>query len=376
MSTLSVTNLSIQNITGNITANQVSVNTSIGCNTLTVNTSVVCNTFTANTITMNGAVVSPFTSAYKNKIINGNFDIWQRGTSNTSAGYYTADRWYCNHFGSTRTASRQSFTLGQTAVPGEPTYFMRHVVTSSAGASNYCVLQQRIESVRTLAGRTATLSFWAKADASKNIAIEFYQSFGSGGGASSPVTSIGVTTCALTTSWQKFTVTASIPSISGKTIGSDGYDDLELTIWFEAGSTYNSRTSSLGQQSGTFDIAQVQVEEGPVATSFEQRHAGQEMLLCQRYFQRLGYSGVAFPIFAGYGAAGATYQWSYYIGTPMRIAPTATKEGTWNVTNCSQPIVNSSDYNALTLQLTTTALGNFLAYVDGAGKGITLDAEI
>ena len=112
--------------------------------------------------------------AFRNKIINGNFDYWQRGTSTSTAGYL-ADRWYTNSAGSTFTSSRQSFTLGQTAVPNEPTYFHRTVVTSVAGTGNQVVTYQKIESVRTLAGQTSTLSFWAKADASKNIAVEYVQ---------------------------------------------------------------------------------------------------------------------------------------------------------------------------------------------------------
>jgi hypothetical protein len=75
------------------------------------------------------------------------------------------------------------------------------------------------------------------------------------------------------------------PSISGKTLGTDNNSSLGLNIWFDAGSDYNSRTDSLGQQSGTFDIAQVQVEPGAVATTFERRPIGMELSLCQRYFQ-------------------------------------------------------------------------------------------
>lgn len=220
----------------------------------------------------------------RNKIINGNFDIWQRGTSFSSSGY-GADRWANSPNGSSMTQSRQSFTLGQTDVPNEPTYFCRSTVTSSAGAGNYALLSQRIEDVRTLAGQTATLSFWAKADASKNIAVEFKQYFGTGGSPSSDVNGLGVTTCSLTTSWQKFTVTVSVPSISGKTLGTDNNHYLTFYFWFEAGSNFNSRTNSLGQQSGTFDIAQVQLEAGDVATPFEMRSIGQELALCQRYYQ-------------------------------------------------------------------------------------------
>jgi hypothetical protein len=220
----------------------------------------------------------------RNKIINGNFDIWQRGTSGTSG--YVADRWFSFGTGSTVAISRQSFTLGQTDVPNEPTYFIRHVVTSSAGTSNRMLMEQRVEDVRTFAGQTVTLSFWAKADASKNIAVEFVQDFGTGGSPSTAVTAVGVTTCALTTSWQKFTITASIPSISGKTLGTDGNSNLRCTFWFDAGSDFNARTNSLGQQSGTFDIAQVQLEAGDVATPFETRLTGYELDLCCRYYEK------------------------------------------------------------------------------------------
>ena len=220
---------------------------------------------------------------FRNRIINGNFDIWQRGTSQTSNGYGSADRWRSFASGSTLTASQQSFTLGQTDVPGNPKYYFRYVVSSVSGSGNSGRLMQRIEDVSSLAGQTVTLSFWAKADSNKNIATEFLQNFGSGGSPSATVTTIGVTTHNLTTSWQKFTATFSIPSISGKTIGSNNNDYSRLSFWFDAGSDWNSRTNSLGQQSGTFDIAQIQLEEGTVPTPFEHRPYGTELALCQRY---------------------------------------------------------------------------------------------
>lgn len=228
-------------------------------------------------------VVDAAPLSYRNKLINGSFSIWQRGTSQTNFGYGSDDRWSNLHSGSSKTASQQTFTLGQTAVPNNPTYYSRTVVTSVAGASNYVAKVQCIESVRTLSGQTATVSFWAKADLAKNIAIEFSQYFGTGGTPSATINSIGVTTCVLTTNWQKYTATVSIPSISGKTIGTNGDDYLQLLFWFDAGSSFNSRTNSLGQQSGTFDIAQVQLEVGSSATAFEQRPIGLELSLCQRY---------------------------------------------------------------------------------------------
>lgn len=77
-----------------------------------------------------------------------------------------------------------------------------------------------------------------------------------------------------------------MPSISGKTLGTNGNDSLGLFFWFDAGSNWNARSASLGQQSGTFDLANVQLEEGSVATPFEQRPLGLELQLCRRYYEQ------------------------------------------------------------------------------------------
>jgi hypothetical protein len=246
-------------------------------------------------VTINGttgivtpALVNGTALSFRNKIINGNFDIWQRGTSlgSGTGARYLADRFVNNSNGSTYTVSRQSFSNGQTDVPNNPDYYISASVASVAGNSNRVTFQQDIESVKTLSGKTATLSFYAKADSNKSISIEFIQDFGSGGSPSAVIVGIGVQKLNLTTSWQKFTVTANIPSISGKTIGTNNDDHLSVIFWFDAGSDFNSRTNSLGQQSGTFDIAQVQLEEGSVATPFEVRPIGTELALCQRYYEK------------------------------------------------------------------------------------------
>ena len=161
-------------------------------------------------------------------IINGGFDVWQRGISQTSSGYGSDDRWLNWNSGSTKTHSRQAFTVGQTEVPNNPTYFSRTIVTSVAGTSNYTMKTQKIEDVSKLSGKTVTLSFWAKADDNRNISTEICQYFGTGG--SSDVNGIGVTKFALTTSWQHFTVTTTLPSISDKTIGGTNNTSLYVSV--------------------------------------------------------------------------------------------------------------------------------------------------
>jgi len=204
----------------------------------------------------------------RNLIINGGFQVWQRSTS-FSGNEYTADRWYAGLSGATATISQQSFTVGQTDVPGEPEYYLRFNVT---GANDNVKIQQPIEDVRTAAGQTVTLSFWIKStSAPTSLTPRFQQNFGSGG--STAVNTDGTTITGITSSWQKIERQVTIPSISGKTIGSSSYFLLQLL-------NPNNETFD-------FDIANVQVELGNVATPFEHRSYGEELALCQRYFERL-----------------------------------------------------------------------------------------
>jgi hypothetical protein len=230
--------------------------------------------------------LTAYQPTFRNAIINGDFSVWQRGTTQTTSGYGSDDRWTNSHVGDLKTASRGTFTLGQTAVPGNPRFFSNTIFAPNVGAANYVAKQHRIEGVRSFSGKNVRLSFWAKAlSAAIPIAVDFAQGFGTGGSPSAAVTGIGAQKFNLTTSWQKFTATVAIPSVAGKTIGTSGTDGLELSFWFSAGSDYNSRTATLGPQGGEVQLALVQVEEGTVETTFEFLPPGIMLVLCQRYFQ-------------------------------------------------------------------------------------------
>jgi hypothetical protein len=177
------------------------------------------------TVQVNGSNVNP---VVKNWIINGNMDVGQRagpgGSTTVAAGqvYGGPDRWQAwrDGTGATVTLSQQAFTPGQTAVPGEPTYYLQLQNTVAGSGGTFNIVQQPIEDVRNFAGQTVTWSFWAKADAARNWIPIIRQNFGTGG---SPVVDIVLTTCALTTSWQYFTRTTTLGSITGKTIGAGNY---------------------------------------------------------------------------------------------------------------------------------------------------------
>jgi hypothetical protein len=266
-------------------------------------------TFTGN-ITVPSINGGPL-AGFRNAIINGNFDIWQRGTSFASpaSGTYLADRWLhgFDGTGATRTLSRQSFVLGQTDVPNEPTYFFRYNQSVAGTGATITNFQQRIEGVRTFAGQQVTISFYAKAASAITLpAIVIQQIFGTGGSPSSIVNTTVASSVAIGTNWIKYSYTGTFSSISGKTLGSDNNDCIQLTIRLPLNTTF------------TFDIAQVQLEAGPVATPFERRPIGTELALCQRYYQRFGSVYVI-----TYALAGAPYKQSLSFLAQMRGTPTA-----------------------------------------------------
>ena len=250
-------------------------------------------TLVANSSTATGLAYTPTFFAGKNKIINGDFAINQRNTFTTTnpSGYGLADRWvFSNYVSGTNVCSMQSFTPGTAPVVGyEAQYFARFANSGQSSTSQDSILIQKIEDVRTFANQTITVSFWAKCDVtSKKIAVEMVQNFGSGGSPSATVnTYFGQVT--LTTSWARYTVTGTVPSISGKTIGTTANtSSLQLFLWNSAGSDYNARTGSIGIQNNTFDMWGIQVEAGSTATTFQTATGTLqgELAACQRYYWR------------------------------------------------------------------------------------------
>lgn len=268
------------------------------------------------TSTINSGPVAGF----KNKIINGNFDIWQRGTSSVTwvapiNSYYLCDRWL-SQVGGTGGAgalSRQAFTVGQSEVPNNPTYFLRLNVTSAASGqvtgNNY--LEQRIEDVTTLAGQQVTVSFWARGSGTLP-GVFLSQTFGTGG--SAQVNQTLVSNLALsggtTGAWTKYTYTTTLPSVSGKTVGTSSY--VNLTFQLPLNAIYQ------------IDVAQVQVEQGPVATAFEQRPQQTELGLCMRYYEHQLY-----PAFYGWTIANDFQyrSWSGVFAVSKRVQATVTVSG-------------------------------------------------
>jgi hypothetical protein len=183
-----------------------------------------------------------------------------------------ADRFFTFPLGASVTYSQQAFTPGEIEAIGfgDARFYWR--AASTGGAANAARTYQRIEDVRTLAGQTATLSFWAKASSATNLSILVEQSFGSGGSAQLAALE---TNFAVTTDWVRYSFVVNFPTVSGKTIGANSYVQVNWRVPLN--------------ETITYDLWGVQLEAGSVATPFR-RNANSiqgELAACQRYFRFL-----------------------------------------------------------------------------------------
>jgi hypothetical protein len=252
--------------------------------------------------------------AGKNKIINGDLGIWQRGTSfsNPTDSTFTADRWICSYTGTgaTRTITREAFTAGTAPVAGyEGQYFLRYAVTVAGSGSTFDTIGQRIEDVRTFAGQTITLSFWAKAaSGTPAVTARFRQNFGSGGSAAVDTD----TSFTLSTTWTRYTASVSLPSIAGKTIGASNY------LWLQFRMPINTTF--------TIDYWGVQVEYGSKATPFQTASGGSiqgELAMCQRYYQRFGGQAAYQALGSAMSQTTTNVYGLFTLPVPMRVIPTS-----------------------------------------------------
>ena len=223
-------------------------------------------------------------TAGKNRIINGDFGVWQRGTSAfTVDGSYTSDRWSFSQGSTTGAQVTQGvFTAGELSTGGSTSnYYLNLAGTLSSASLGYIQVQQPIEDVRTFENTTAIVSFYAKGSASGTINIVLRQLFGTGGSAAVLTTPVSFN---ITTSWARYSTTVSIPSVSGKTIGAGS--SLQVIFVKNMGSSYP--TFGTSNYTGTLSLWGVQLEAGSTATTF-QTATGTiqgELAACQRYYFR------------------------------------------------------------------------------------------
>jgi hypothetical protein len=217
-------------------------------------------TYSSGTQTV-GIDQSTLASTSGNLIINGGFDIWQRGTSFSANQSYTSDRFRVD----SGTVTRQTGTAGIG-------YCLRISNSSGNPAIRQAVeLPQAGNAGQFIPGSTWTVSFYARTSNSISSNLGLFVAF-STGVYNSAVTVLSVTNIgASSTNWTRYTQTFTINATPGGT--NDGFTVVPYL---------NS-----GSYSGNFEITGVQLEAGAVATPFRRNAANiqGELAACQRYYQ-------------------------------------------------------------------------------------------
>ena len=271
---------------------------------------------------------STYAAAGKNKIINGNFGIWQRGTSGSmgsTGSTYLADRW-AMYTASNGTVSRQS-TNDTSNLPFIQ-YCARVQRNSGETATGTTAISQSIETINSIpfVGKTVTLSFYARKGANFSGSSDILTSYirtGTGtdqnalsaGFTGSTIISTGSST--LTTTWQRFTYTGTV-----------GATATQLEVQFRYSATGTAGANDY------FEITGVQLEEGSTVTAFQTAtgNPASELAACQRYYWRATATG---QVAVGTGATESSTTAWIVINNPttMRIAPTSVEYATLTVSD-------------------------------------------
>jgi len=244
----------------------------------------------------------------KNLIINGAMQVAQRGTSSTSTGYQTVDRFTSSYGNTGNTVTQAQADVASGTTP-YTLGFRKALKISMSGAgtvnsNSYIDSFQKIEAQNVAtsgwnylsSSSNITVSFWVKVSTNQTFYVRLYADDTGSKTYCFSYTASGNNT------WTKITKT--IPGNANLLFNTDNGEGLRvqfymfygtdytgtrnLDTWETAGSSHTPDQATTWYTAGasTWEMTGLQVEVGSVATDFEHRSFAQELALCQRYYQR------------------------------------------------------------------------------------------
>lgn len=319
-----------------------------------------------------GGAVAPFVAG-KNKIINGDFGINQRGTTGNlnTPNYYSFDRWQAYRNGAVTggTWSRVTASL-------DGFYYAARIQRDSGNSATEGLnLATSFETtqISNLWGNYLTLSFYARKGAnfsgsSDSITSNLYSGTGTDGSLGVGFTSAAVISGSgskiLTTSWQRFSITTTAPLANTAT---------------QLGVRFNYTPTGTAGAADYFEVTGVQLEIGQTPTPFTTASGsiGGELALCQRYYYlQSSYAVSGGTAFVTNGYFYSSTQWEGGVNFPvsMRTVPTLVATTGTNYYNTRE----SSPAQLSAVSFTRGALNQGLLYgtVSGKTAGFAASLEI
>ena len=292
---------------------------------------------------------------FKNFIINGDMEIWQKATAATavSDGSYSAcDRWHFPFYGTDGAMTTERETLSDADQATTGMYYCNLLTCTTAdtsvAANSIVQMRQTMEAqfcqpfkYGTSAAKTLTLSFYAKANASKTYGVSIWKR--------DSTAYYWFQDIAVTTSWKKFEIvisptagSTSLITASGGDIVNDNGEGIEVSFVLASGSNYQATADTwtsngdyntsnldnfLSSTDNTFRVTGVQLEIGDAATDFEHLPHDVQLQRCQRYFQKWQADQTYDQMGEGAAWSDTAFIWSYRLCPRMRAQPSATITG-------------------------------------------------
>jgi hypothetical protein len=278
-------------------------------------------TLVADSSTSTGLRYQSSYSAAKNVLINGNADFWQRGTTSAAIanGTYLADRWKTVLGGTSINATYSR----DTSVPNGASKYSAKLQQLSSSATNVSefAFRQPMEggTVYQLIGNQVTISFWYRSNQTGNHFVRVGASTLTGG-----TDTTQVFTVSAADTWEKKSLTfAAFASVTAMNVA----DNAEAAIVDIGIRTFGSGGTETVAANDYFQITQIQLEAGSVATAFS-RAGGTlqgELSAAQRYYWRTTSNGTAATAIGQIATASSTTTVSCPLRCPvtMRVTPTS-----------------------------------------------------
>ena len=330
---------------------------------------------------------------FRNIIINGDMSIAQRGTSSSSSGVHTVDRFRAEFSGVSVTQSQQSLTSGDPYDDGLRYFFRSANTSTSSATSAFLQIYQQIEAQNlnstgwkfTSSSSFVTYSFWVRSSLAGTYYINLRSNDGTSQNFSSPIVLVADT-------WKK--VSFKIPGNSNITINNDNGAGLFVGVVPHYGTDYTTSghtTDAWSAYSGTnitpdysqswtntasatFDITAVQLEVGETASDFEFLPTDVNLERCMRYYQTYFMS---LMILARYNASTGLSLAQFFFSKTMRAEPTFSTSGTFISSAGYTGTPSGSTLKTTSVNLSGPSIAaNQVEYCGGSDAFINLDAEL